>query len=197
MILEGEIVIYIRIFLFAGLLLHKLVWELLKRQDQTQAKTRMPMRFGIKSIVKAIKMVALFLLIVQTLFLNLLPITNDPGRIEILGIFIYLLGLAVALTGRLQLGKNWVDLEDYRVLPEQKLVQNGIYRYIRHPIYLGDVLLVLGVELALNSWLVIGVVGLLVFVIRQALVEERLLLKSLPGYVDYHRQTKMFIPFII
>jgi protein-S-isoprenylcysteine O-methyltransferase Ste14 len=157
----------------------------------------MPIKLEIKNIVKAIKTVALFLLIIQTLFLNILPITDDHGRIEILGILVYLLGLAVAVTGRLQLGNNWVDLEDYRVLPEQKLVQNGIYRYIRHPIYLGDVLLVLGLELALVSWLVIGVVGLLVFVIRQALVEERLLLKSLPGYMDYRRQTKMFIPFII
>jgi protein-S-isoprenylcysteine O-methyltransferase Ste14 len=189
--------VYLRIFLFAGLLFHKLVWELLKNRSRIQARSLLPIKFEIKSIVKAIKIAALFLLIVQTLFLNILPITQNPGRIRILGIFLYLLGLAVAVTGRVQLGNNWVDLEDYRVLPEQKLVRNGIYRYIRHPIYLGDVLLVLGLELALNSWLVIGVVGLLVVVIRQALVEERLLVNSLPGYVDYYRQTKMFIPFII
>jgi protein-S-isoprenylcysteine O-methyltransferase Ste14 len=189
--------VYLRIFLFAGLLFHKLVWELLKNRSRIQARSLLPIKFEIKSIVKAIKIAALFLLIVQTLFLNILPITQNPGRIRILGIFLYLLGLAVAVTGRVQLGNNWVDLEDYRVLPEQKLVRNGIYRYIRHPIYLGDVLLILGLELALNSWLVIGVVGLLVVVIRQALVEERLLVNSLPGYVDYYRQTKMFIPFII
>ena len=189
--------VYLRIFLFAGLLFHKLVWELLKNRSRIQARSLLPIKFEIKSIVKAIKIAALFLLIVQTLFLNILPITQNPGRIRILGIFLYLLGLAVAVTGRVQLGNNWVDLEDYRVLPEQKLVRNGIYRYIRHPIYLGDVLLVLGLELALNSWLVIGVVGLLVVVIRQALVEERLLVNSLPGYVDYYRQTKMFIPFLI
>ncbi len=97
----------------------------------------------------------------------------------------------------MQLGKNWANLEDYQVLSGQHLVQNGIYRYIRHPIYTGDVLLILGLELALNSWLVLLVIPLIIIVVRQTLEEERVLQKSFPEYAQYRKNSKMFIPFIV
>jgi protein-S-isoprenylcysteine O-methyltransferase Ste14 len=180
-----------------GLLFHKLVWEILKKQSPAQASAPLPNRFELKTILKAGKVMALILLVIQTLFLNILPISSNPFGITIFGIMIYLSGLLIAVVGRMQLGKNWANLEDYQVLPGQALVRSGIYHYIRHPIYIGDVLLVLGLELALNSWLVVGVTGLLVVVIKQALAEEMILSKTLPGYNDYRRQTKMFIPFLV
>jgi len=73
------------------------------------------------------------------------------------GLLIYLGGLALAIAGRLGLGSNWVDLEDSRVLPRHAVVSSGIYRFIRHPIYTGDLLLLAGLQLALNSWLVVAV----------------------------------------
>jgi protein-S-isoprenylcysteine O-methyltransferase Ste14 len=95
------------------------------------------------------------------------------------------------------LGKNWVDLEDYQVLPEQLLVTEGIYRYVRHPIYTGDVLLLVGLELALNSWLVVAVLIPLAVFVRQALAEEALLSRVFPEYAAYCQRTKRFIPFLV
>jgi protein-S-isoprenylcysteine O-methyltransferase Ste14 len=97
----------------------------------------------------------------------------------------------------LHLGGNWVDLEDYQVLPTQALVTSGIYQYLRHPIYAGDVLLLFGLELALNSWLVLGVVAIFVVALRQALAEEKLLARTFPGYGAYCAQTKRFLPFVL
>ncbi|MCK5642499.1 MAG: isoprenylcysteine carboxylmethyltransferase family protein [Gammaproteobacteria bacterium] len=187
----------LRLILFLGLVFHKLVWEVLKRRDRMPGVRQRSAKRPLKSLVKFAKVVVLVFLVLQTLFLNLFPISNQPTLFRIIGTAIYLIGLATAVLGRLQLGKNWVDLEDYQVLPEQSLVTNGIYRYIRHPIYTGDVLLLVGLELALNSWLVLGIFIPLLVVVNSALTEEALLSQAFPGYNAYCKRTKRFIPFII
>ncbi len=187
----------LRIILFLGLAFHKLVWEILKR-DQPQKSTRQPLprKPGVW-LVKAVKVMALLFLIVQTLFLDIFPISSRPSLLRLIGTAVYLVGLAIAIIGRLQLGKNWANLEDYQVLSEQALVTGGIYKYIRHPIYTGDMLLLLGLELALNSWLVLSVVLVVIVVVRQALAEEVLLSTVFPGYDAYRKRTKMFIPGVV
>lgn len=176
---------------------HKFVWEYLKRSGGTpQPAVGKPFHLGLKSLVKLGKTLALLFLVIQTLFLDIFPISAYHGILRTAGILIYFVGLIVAVTGRLQLGKNWANLEDYQVLPDQSLIRTGIYSYIRHPIYIGDVLLVLGLELALNSWLVLGAFAILVYVTRQALREEVILQKAFPDYDKYRKQTKMFIPYL-
>jgi protein-S-isoprenylcysteine O-methyltransferase Ste14 len=186
----------LRLTLFLGLVLHKFLWELLRRRDGA-ARVRLQSKARGRWLLKLIKGLVLGFLAFQTLFLDLWPISDQPSQLRILGTAIYFLGLVTAAVGRLQLGKNWVDLEDYQVLPNQLVITHGIYRYIRHPIYVGDILLLVGLELALNSWLVLGVVLLLLVVIRQALAEEYLLSQKFPLYNDYCTQTKMFIPFLL
>jgi protein-S-isoprenylcysteine O-methyltransferase Ste14 len=88
-------------------------------------------------------------------------------------------------------------VEEAQVLPEQQVVSSGIYGYIRHPIYTGDLLLLAGLELALNSWLVLGVLAPLVMVVRRAKAEEAILSRALPEYADYTARTKRFIPFVV
>lgn len=187
----------IRFILFLGLLLHKLLWEVLKRRDKAprvwKAASNRPSRW----LAKSIKALVLLFLVVQTLLLELLPITDHPTALRMIGTFIFFMGFATAVTGRLHLGQNWVDLEDYQILPKQLLVTNGIYRYTRHPIYTGDVLLLVGLELALNSWLVLGVAIPLLLIIRQALAEEALLSQAFPAYRAYCSQTKRFIPYLL
>jgi protein-S-isoprenylcysteine O-methyltransferase len=133
----------------------------------------------------------------QTLFLDLFPISDQPTILHIIGATIYLVGLAISVTSRLQLGKNWADMEDYQVSPEHSLVIHGIYRYIRHPNYTGDSLFFVGLELALNSWLVLGALIIVLLSIRQAFVEEALLSQVFPDYRAYRMGTKRFIPFIV
>jgi protein-S-isoprenylcysteine O-methyltransferase Ste14 len=188
----------LRIGLFLGMLLHKLVWEVMKISPTTPREAvRKPARFGLKSAVKLLKSFVLLFLVVQTLFLTVFPISPEPLRLQIVGTSIYLIGLSIAILSRFQLGKNWANLEDAQVLPEQSLVQEGIYAYIRHPIYTGDILLVLGLELALNSWLVLIVLPLIVVVVRQTLAEETRLALAFPGYSSYRQKTKMFVPYIV
>ena len=187
----------LRSFLFLGLVLHKLLWEVLKRRTTISKVRRASSNRSYAWLIKSIKAVIFISLAFQTLFLDLFTITNRPVTIRIIGTIIYFAGLATAVIARLHLGINWADLEDYQVLLKQSLVTNGIYRYIRHPIYIGDVLLLVGLELALNSWLVLAAAIPLLVIIRQASAEEALLSQTFPGYQAYRSQTKRFIPFIL
>lgn len=187
-----------QIYLFIGMLIHKLVWEVLKRQSGSRAPEHTPWSWSLSNLMKVIKIAFLVFLVIQTLFLDsLFPITANPNAIRMIGIGIYTLGLVLAIVGRIQLGNNWVNLEDAQVLSHQQLVDAGIYRFIRHPIYSGDFLLVLGLELALNSWLVLIVLPLAIVIYRQANAEEKLLVEAFPQYPEYQRRTKMFLPYII
>jgi protein-S-isoprenylcysteine O-methyltransferase Ste14 len=186
----------LRLFLFSGLVFHKLLWEVMKRGSK-HPKTKKHQLDLLKRGIKCLKVIVLLFLAVQTLFLDIFPISYQPSLLRLFGTVIYLVGLTTAVIGRIQLGKNWVDLEDYQVLPGQSVVSNGLYRYLRHPIYTGDLLLLIGLELALNSWLVLGIFVLILIVVRHALEEEALLSNKLPGYSEYCKRTKMFIPFVL
>ena len=145
--------IFLRTTLVLGMVFHKLVWEFKKREDRAVSREYLQEqnKFSLKSVIKFVKSLALIFLVFQTLFLDLFPISIEPQMLRIFGVIIYFAGLFIAVSGRLQLGNNWANLEDYQVLPQQKLVNTGLYAYIRHPIYTGDFLLILGLELALNS----------------------------------------------
>jgi protein-S-isoprenylcysteine O-methyltransferase Ste14 len=72
-----------------------------------------------------------------------------------------------------------------------RVVAKGPYRIVRHPMYAGVILGVLGLPLALGSWWALIPAGLLsgLFVVRTAL-EDRMLLQQLPGYVEYAQRTR-------
>jgi protein-S-isoprenylcysteine O-methyltransferase Ste14 len=185
----------VRFFLLAGLIAHKAIWEVLRgRSVGRRAKQ------GAATIqgVKIVKLAILLGIVAQTLSpLDILPITSHPSGLRIVGAIFFTIGLLVAVLGRLQLGHNWSDIESPLVDRDQVVVASGVYAYVRHPIYAGDLALLLGLELCLNSWLVLAIVLLAPVVLRKAVLEERMLAQRLPGYDMYVARTKRFIPFIV
>ena len=189
--------ILLRIYLLAGLVIHKLVWEVLKRrQGDGVSRPRAPRPLSVL-LVKTVKVGILLGIAVQTMTADLLPIAEDATTVRMAGVIIYTAGLLVAIVSRLQLGSNWSDIEAAKVLRDQAVVAKGLYRYIRHPIYVGDLLLLIGLELSLNSWLVIAALLISPVVLWQAISEEKMLVRSLPGYSAYCMRTKRFIPFVV
>lgn len=187
----------LRLYLFAGLATHKLVWELLKRRQRDAGTLGPSPGSPLVRLMKAAKIAILAGLVAQTMLPEVLQISTDPGLLRAAGVSVFTLGLAVAILGRLQLGENCSDIESAQVLGHQKVVASGPYRYIRHPIYAGDLLLIFGFELSLNSWLVLGVAALLPFVTQRAVREEKMLADALPGYARYCAHTKRFVPFVL
>src|SRR6185437_15762601 len=121
-------------------------------------------------IVKAVKVAILLAICVQVLLpWTVLPLAADPVPLQIAGLTIYTAGLAMALTGRAQLGKSWSDIEAPGQVAKAALISHGLYRYVRHPIYTGDILLLLGLEMALNSQVLFAIFLMIPVILRQAI----------------------------
>jgi Putative protein-S-isoprenylcysteine methyltransferase len=190
--------IFLRLYLLAGLVAHKAVWEILKRRKAPAGErpAPKPQPLSVK-LVKAVKVAILLGIVAQTMLPEILPISAEPFGLRVVGVVLYTAGLLIAVIARFQLDNNWSDIETAQVLSHQQVVSNGIYGYVRHPIYVGDILLLLGLELSLNSWLVVGVALMTPVILLQATREEKKLVETLPGYDVYCQQTKRFIPFVV
>ncbi len=81
----------------------------------------------------------------------------------------------------------------------QELVQNGPFRFVRHPAYAGAFIIFVGVGLLAQSWvaIVLACIGSsLVFGYRVAIEEKALLSEFGQQYISYSKRVKRFIPFI-
>src|SRR5258705_1119282 len=73
-----------------------------------------------------------------------------------------------------------------QVTEDQRVVSTGPYALVRHPMYAGALLLIIGMPLALGSWYgVLGIFGFLPVLIWRLSDEERFLTRNLPGYTEY------------
>ncbi len=76
------------------------------------------------------------------------------------------------------------------VVEGQTVVMTGPYAYVRHPMYAGIALMLLGTPLALGSYVALPMFLLLIPLLTYRLIyEEKVLRRDLPGYVDYCEHT--------
>jgi protein-S-isoprenylcysteine O-methyltransferase Ste14 len=116
--------------------------------------------------------------------------------LQAVGVVLFLAGVGLAVWARIYLGRNWGMPMTRKDEPE--LVTSGPYRFVRHPIYSGLLLAVLGTVLATNIAALIALVLLGAYFVYSATVEERVLSTSLPAaYPAYQARTKMVIPFVL
>lgn len=81
---------------------------------------------------------------------------------------------------------------------DQVVISTGPYAWVRHPMYFGGLLYLLGMPLALGSfWGLVVFVPLIPILIWRLFDEDKLLAKDLPGYVEYQEKVKYrLVPFI-
>jgi protein-S-isoprenylcysteine O-methyltransferase Ste14 len=73
----------------------------------------------------------------------------------------------------------------------QRVASKGPYAVVRHPMYAGGLLYLLGTPLALGSWWgLVGVGAMLPFLAWRIFHEERLLARDLPGYREYQGRVR-------
>jgi protein-S-isoprenylcysteine O-methyltransferase Ste14 len=139
------------------------------------------------------------LLIVITVVIGR-TLNADAGSIhsvpvQILGLVLIAAGLGLAVWARIYLGRNWGMPMTEKERPQ--LVTSGPYRFVRHPIYSGLLLAMLGSALAATLLWLLVLVGLGSYFIYSARVEERLMTSSFPeAYPAYRARSKMLIPFV-
>src|SRR5271169_6522387 len=77
------------------------------------------------------------------------------------------------------------------VASDQKVVSSGPYAWVRHPMYAGALVMLLGIPIALGSWWgVLVLVAMLPALIWRVLDEEKFLEENLPGYVEYRQNVR-------
>lgn len=105
----------------------------------------------------------------------------------VLGLIPAALGFVLAAWASRSLGRSMTALP----VPKDggRLVQEGPYRFLRHPIYVGAALFFGGLSLVFSVYGVVLTAVLALFWVAKARKEERHLLERFPEYADYRRRT--------
>jgi protein-S-isoprenylcysteine O-methyltransferase Ste14 len=112
-----------------------------------------------------------------------------------IGLAAWTLGLALAIWARIYIGRNWGMPMSQKAEPE--LVTTGPYHRVRHPIYSGIILAMIGTAVAVSVYWLIAVALLSGYFIYSAVTEEHYMAGQFPdAYPAYKQSTKMLIPFI-
>lgn len=118
-----------------------------------------------------------------------------PLAVVVLGQVLVAVGLGIAMA---VIVLNSYAAATVTVQPDQQLVTSGLYGFVRHPMYFGVMVMMVGCPPALDSlWgLTLLVPGMTVFAVR-TLDEEKLLRQELPGYAEYAGQVRYrLVPYV-
>jgi protein-S-isoprenylcysteine O-methyltransferase Ste14 len=120
---------------------------------------------------------------------NLAPANWQITCIAI-GLIFNLLGLWIAVWGAIHLGRSFGVLIEVR-----KVVLEGAYRWVRHPIYLGHICFITGFAIANFSLaFFILVPAHIILLIYRARLEEARLVEFSPAYAEYQKRTGFILP---
>jgi protein-S-isoprenylcysteine O-methyltransferase Ste14 len=121
----------------------------------------------------------------------------DSFIVSYIGFVIYLSAGILVIVGRVQLGKfgsgELITEEDH------KLYTEGVYKYIRNPMYSGALIAVVGFGLVFRSIITLLFVSIFYFIVFKMRIdeEERLLYEAFgEKFTDYKKNSKKLIPFI-
>jgi protein-S-isoprenylcysteine O-methyltransferase Ste14 len=104
-------------------------------------------------------------------------------------------GLGFSVWARRHLGRSWSS--SVVVKEDHALIRTGPYAHVRHPIYTGILLALLGTVLAIGEWRGVAAFALALLAFEwKSRAEERRMRETFPEYEQYRRQTASLIPFV-
>ncbi|HKX33678.1 MAG TPA: isoprenylcysteine carboxylmethyltransferase family protein [Blastocatellia bacterium] len=166
--------------------------ELLERRKQAGpwAEPRMAQQIIISFVI-----IGFFGLIVFSAFDHRFGWSRIPPSVSLAGDVLVALGFFIDF---LVLRENSYGASNIRTFEGQRVISTGPYAFVRHPMYAGVLIMMIGIPLALGSWWGLAVLALnLPMLIWRILDEERLLKKELPGYMEYTQNIRYrLVPFV-
>jgi protein-S-isoprenylcysteine O-methyltransferase Ste14 len=142
------------------------------------------------------KLYSYFLVFLQVALIFLIIIYSFLNELGFLHLSLIGIGLGLGLWAIISMKGSKL-----RVTPDvasgAKLIKKGLYKYIRHPMYLSVLIVCLGFFLT-NVYLttLFFYIFLIVVLNLKIVYEERLLRIAFPNYKNYTKKTKKLIPFI-
>lgn len=115
---------------------------------------------------------------------------------SVIGMALFLIGLTFLLVGQITLFRNYSSTLVIR--EDHQLITYGIYRFVRHPMYLGALLVFIGLPVYSSSrdGFLTSLFMFPIFLNRIRLEEKLLFEKYRDAYQKYRERTKKLIPFI-
>jgi protein-S-isoprenylcysteine O-methyltransferase Ste14 len=115
----------------------------------------------------------------------------------IIGAILAIVGLTIRINSILTLKQYFT----YTVtkIENHELIETGLYKSIRHPGYLGQLIIFVGIATSLSNWLsvILMMIPVMVGYIYRINTEERFMIEQMgQKYIDYQKRTKRLIPMI-
>lgn len=148
-----------------------------------RAETRTVQKFII-----AAAFLALFAMMALSALDHRFGWSSVPAAVTLLGDVLVAAGLSIAM---LTVVQNSYAAATVTVEDDQRVVSTGLYRLVRHPMYVGNVILMFGIPLALGSyWGLALLIPAVLLLVARILDEERALVDGLNGYRDYTQRVR-------
>jgi len=121
--------------------------------------------------------------------------SSVPAAVSVAGDVLVAVGLLIAM---ITTNQNGYAAANVKVESGQQVVSTGVYAVVRHPMYFGNVVMMIGVPLALGSyWGLLFVIPGLVVLATRILDEEKVLTQQLAGYRDYAQRVHFrLVPYV-
>lgn len=121
--------------------------------------------------------------------------SRAPAYVALMGDVLLLLGwLVIYFVFR----ENTFAAATIELASDQRVISTGPYALLRHPMYAGALLMLVGIPIALASWFgLLVMIAILPALIWRSFDEEKFLAGNLPGYRDYQTRVRhRLIPFV-
>lgn len=133
---------------------------------------------------------------------KLWELVNQPEKLyslsaqNILGLALFICGLTTAIVAQITLQRSYSSTLVIR--EDHQLITHGIYRYTRHPVYLGVIIAVIGLPVYATSLYGLLIMSALIpIILNRIRMEERMLIEEFgDAYRTYKENTSKLIPFI-
>jgi len=118
-----------------------------------------------------------------------------PSYMALAGDVLVVLGFLVIF---FVLKENTFSSSTIELAPNQKVVSTGLYAIVRHPMYAGALVMLIGIPIALGSWWgLLVLVSMMPALIWRLFDEEKFLARNLPGYAEYQHKVRFrLIPLV-
>lgn len=125
--------------------------------------------------------------------------TGAMGRpiLQWIGLAVLALGIAIRSTAIVQLGR--FHTPNVAILGDHQLLETGLYRYVRHPSYLGAFVAFVGFGLTLDNWISLAAIMVVLpgsYLYRMHEEDAALLVAFGDSYRAYCQRTKRLIPWV-